>query len=50
MNQQGLRLRCANRSYAMTVHVEQDDTIRIISMRKADRYETELFYQNAGYF
>ena len=34
----------------LIVHVVQDDTIRIISMRKADRYETELFYRNAGYF
>ena len=36
--------------FVLIVHVEQDDTIRIISMRKADRYETELFYRNAGYF
>ena len=34
----------------LVVHVEQDDTIRIIPMRKADRYEADLFYQNAGYF
>jgi uncharacterized DUF497 family protein len=34
----------------MIVHIEQDFTIRIIPMRKADRYEAELFYQNAGYF
>ena len=34
----------------LIVQVEQDDTIRIISMRKADPYETELFYRNAGYF
>lgn len=29
----------------LIVHVEQDETIRIISMRKADRDETTLFYQ-----
>ena len=32
------------------VHVEIDDTIRIISMRKADGNETDLYYQNVGYF
>jgi uncharacterized protein len=34
----------------MIVHVEADESIRIISMRKADSDETDLFYQNAGYF
>ncbi|MCA1974525.1 MAG: BrnT family toxin [Caenispirillum sp.] len=34
----------------LIVHVETDGTIRIISMRKADSDETDLFYQNAGYF
>lgn len=34
----------------VVVHVEADETIRIISMRKADRDETNLYYQNAGYF
>lgn len=34
----------------MIVHVEADEFIRIISMRKADSDETDLFYQNAGYF
>ena len=34
----------------LIVHVESDETIRIISMRKADSDETDLFYQNAGYF
>ncbi|MBE7424117.1 MAG: BrnT family toxin [Zoogloeaceae bacterium] len=34
----------------LIVHVETDETIRIISMRKADSDETDLFYQNAGYF
>lgn len=29
----------------LIVHVEQDGTIHIISMRKADRDETNLFYQ-----
>lgn len=34
----------------LVVHVESDEEIRIISMRKADNDETELFYSNAGYF
>jgi uncharacterized DUF497 family protein len=34
----------------VVVHVESDDQIRIISMRKADSDETDLYYQNAGYF
>ena len=34
----------------LIVHVEHEDEIRIISMRKADRDETEIFYRNAGYF
>ena len=34
----------------LVVYVETDETIRIISMRKADSDETDLFYQNAGYF
>lgn len=34
----------------VVVHVESDDRIRIISMRKADSDETDLYYQNAGYF
>jgi uncharacterized protein len=34
----------------LVVHVESDDTIRIISMRKADSDETDLYYRNAGYF
>ncbi len=29
----------------LIVHVEHNETIRIISMRKADRDETNLFYQ-----
>jgi uncharacterized protein len=33
---------------AVIVHVELDNTIRIISMRKADKYETNLYYQNLG--
>lgn len=27
-----------------------EDSIRIISMRKAESDETDLFYRNAGYF
>lgn len=34
----------------LIVHVESDEAIRIISMRKADNDETDLFYKNAGYF
>jgi uncharacterized DUF497 family protein len=32
----------------LIVHVESDETIRIISMRKADSDETTLFYQTYG--
>ena len=34
----------------LIVHVEADDTIRIISMRRAESDETDLYYCNAGYF
>ena len=34
----------------LIVHVEDDETIHIISMRKADSDETDIYYQNAGYF
>ncbi len=34
----------------LIVHVEADEAIRIISMRRADSDETDLFYRNAGYF
>jgi uncharacterized protein len=34
----------------LIVHVEKDETIRIISMRKADGNETDIYYQNVGYF
>jgi len=34
----------------LIVHVESDEEIRIISMRKADSDETDLFYKNVGYF
>jgi uncharacterized protein len=34
----------------LIVHVESNDEIRIISMRKADSDETNLYYKNAGYF
>ena len=33
---------------ALVVHVESDETIHVISMRKADSDETNLYYQNAG--
>jgi hypothetical protein len=34
----------------LIVHVEEDEEVRIISMRKADSDETDLYYKNAGYF
>ncbi len=34
----------------LIVHVESDETIHIISMRKADGDETDIYYQNVGYF
>ena len=34
----------------LMVDVEPDDSIRIISMRKADSDETDSFCKNAGYF
>ena len=34
----------------LIVHVESDETIHIISMRKADSDETDIYYQNVGYF
>lgn len=34
----------------LIVHVELDESIRIISMRKADSAETDLYYKNAAYF
>jgi uncharacterized protein len=34
----------------LIVHVENDETIRIISMRKAGDNETDIYYQNVGYF
>ena len=34
----------------LVVHVESDETIRLISMRKANRDEISLYYQNAGCF
>jgi uncharacterized DUF497 family protein len=34
----------------LIVHVESDEEIRIISMRKADSDETDLYYRNAAYF
>lgn len=34
----------------LVVHVESDTEIRIISMRKANSDETDLYYRNAGYF
>ena len=34
----------------LIVHVETNDTIRIISMQKAESDETDLYYENVGYF
>jgi len=34
----------------LVVHVESGGIIHIISMRKADNHETNLYFQSAGYF
>ena len=34
----------------LIVHVESDESIHMISMRKADSDETDLYYHNVGYF
>jgi len=34
----------------LIVHVESNEEIRIISMRKADNDEADLYYKSAGYF
>ena len=34
----------------LIAQVKSDVTIHVISMRKADNHETNLFYQSAGYF
>lgn len=34
----------------LIVHIESDETIRIISMREATSDETDLYYLNTGYF
>jgi len=34
----------------LVVHVESGAIIHIISMRKADNHETNLYFQSAGYF
>ena len=41
-------LRILNALVVLIVHLEFDDTIRIISMRKGDKNETRLYYQNLG--
>jgi uncharacterized DUF497 family protein len=33
----------------VVVHVESDDCIRVISMRRADRDESDLYYRHTGY-
>jgi len=33
----------------LIIHTEQDDTIRIISMRKATNHEEQSYYQQLGY-
>ena len=35
---------------ALVVHIENDESTRIISMRRADKHETNLYYQNLGTF
>ena len=32
----------------VVVHVENDESIRIISLRRADKHETNLYFQNLG--
>lgn len=32
----------------VVIHVESDQTIRIISMRKGDKYETNRYYEEIG--
>ena len=32
----------------VVVHVENDETIRIISMRKANKHEENLYFEEAG--
>ncbi len=34
----------------LVVHVESDETIRIISMRRADKYETNLYFEHIASF
>ena len=34
----------------LVIHVERGNLIRIISMRKADRHETKLFFKALGTF
>jgi uncharacterized DUF497 family protein len=34
----------------LIVYVETNEEVRIISMRKADSNETDLYFKNAGYF
>jgi uncharacterized DUF497 family protein len=34
----------------LIVHVESDEEIRIISMRKAEYHEADLYYHNLGFF
>ena len=37
-------------STVLVVYVKSGDETKIISMRKADSDETDLYYKNAGYF
>ena len=34
----------------LVVHVESDESIHVISMRKATQNETHLYYRELGYF
>lgn len=34
----------------LVVHVESDEEIRIISMRKAEHHEADLYFHNVGYY
>lgn len=33
----------------LMIHTEEDDLVRIISMRKATTYEEQAYYQEVGY-
>ena len=54
LNKHGLDFADAEKVFdgplVLFVPVESDDEIRIISMRKAEYHEADLYYQNIGFF